>query len=160
MSEKKQADVKVIVAAIEKQWKKIYPDEPFNYSFLNEAITWLYGQEQNTSWLINAAMIITIFISCMGLFGLGMFTAQKRTKEIGIRKILGASIADITMMLSKDFVKLVFNGIGHCKPDSVVLCEPVAAGFCLPHKHQCMDFYYCRAYGDSHSNTYGKFSGF
>lgn len=117
-SEKKQADIKVIVGAMEKQWKKIYPDEPFNYNFLNEAITWLYGQEQNTSWLINAAMIITIFISCMGLFGLGMFTAQRRTKEIGIRKVLGASVADITTMLSKDFVKLVLIAL--------IIASPVA----------------------------------
>jgi putative ABC transport system permease protein len=117
-SEKKQADIKVIVSAMEKQWKKIYADEPFNYNFLNEAITWLYGQEQNTSWLINAAMIITIFISCMGLFGLGMFTAQRRTKEIGIRKVLGASVADITTMLSKDFVKLVLIAL--------IIASPIA----------------------------------
>jgi putative ABC transport system permease protein len=103
---------------MEKQWEKIYPDEPFNYSFLNEAITWLYGQEQNTSWLINAAMIITIFISCMGLFGLGMFTAQRRTKEIGIRKVLGASVADIATMLSKDFVKLVLIAL--------IIASPIA----------------------------------
>ncbi len=117
-SEKKLADVKVIVNAMEKQWRKIYSDEPFNYNFLNEAISWLYGQEQNTSWLINAAMIITIFISCMGLFGLGMFTAQRRTKEIGIRKVLGASVADIATMLSKDFVKLVLIAL--------IIASPIA----------------------------------
>ncbi|HYM95024.1 MAG TPA: FtsX-like permease family protein, partial [Chitinophagaceae bacterium] len=89
------------------QWKKIYPDESFNYNFLNEAITRLYEQEENTSWLVKIAMSITIFISCMGLFGLGMFTAQRKTKEIGIRKVLGASITDITTMLSRDFIKLV-----------------------------------------------------
>jgi putative ABC transport system permease protein len=106
-TEKKQADVKIIAAAMEKEWKKIYPEEPFNYDLLNEAITWLYGQEENTSWLVNAAVAITIFISCMGLFGLGMFTAKRRTKEIGIRKVLGASVTDIATMLSKDFVSLV-----------------------------------------------------
>ena len=106
-NEKKSADVKKIIAAMETQWKKIYPDEPFNYNFLNESITRLYGQEENTAWLVKIAMSITIFISCMGLFGLGMFTAQRKTKEIGIRKVLGASITDITTMLSKDFIKLV-----------------------------------------------------
>jgi putative ABC transport system permease protein len=110
-TEKKVSDVKLILSELEKQWKKIYPDEGFNYSFLNEAITRLYDQETKTAWLMNMAMGITIFISCMGLFGLGMFAAQRRTKEIGIRKVLGASVANITMMLSKDFIVLVIIAI-------------------------------------------------
>jgi putative ABC transport system permease protein len=101
------AGVKKVLSQIEKQWKSIFPETPFDYSFLNESITRLYGQEKKTAWLINVAMSITIFISCMGLFGLGMFTAQRRTKEIGIRKVLGASVANITAMLSKDFVVLI-----------------------------------------------------
>ena len=101
---KQVSDVKVILSQVEKQWKKIYPDEGFNYSFLNEAITRLYDQETKTAWLMNVAMGITIFISCMGLFGLGMFASQRRTKEIGIRKVLGASVTEIVAMLSKDFV--------------------------------------------------------
>jgi ABC-type antimicrobial peptide transport system permease subunit len=106
-SEKNVTAVKAIITQIETQWKKLYPDEPLDYSFLNESIGWLYGQDEKTAWLVNAAMIITIFISCMGLFGLGMFTAQRRTKEIGIRKVLGASVSDIAVMLSKDFLILV-----------------------------------------------------
>jgi ABC-type antimicrobial peptide transport system permease subunit len=106
-SGKKVGDVKTILSEMEKQWKKIYPEEGFNYSFLNESITWLYDQETKTAWLMNIAMGITIFISCMGLFGLGMFSAQKRTKEIGIRKVLGARVSNIVAMLSKDFVVLV-----------------------------------------------------
>ena len=128
---KNQAAVKGILTAMEKNWKKIYPDEPFNYSFLNESITWLYGQEQSTSWLVNAAMVITIFISCMGLFGLAMFTAQRRTKEIGIRKVLGASVADITTMINKDFVRLVLIAL--------IIASPVAWYF----MHQWLqDFVY------------------
>ena len=106
-SEKDATAVKEILAQIENQWKKINPDEPFNYNFLNESIGWLYGQDKKTGWLVNAAMLITIFISCMGLFGLSMFTAQRKTKEIGIRKVLGAGITSITMMLSKDLLMLV-----------------------------------------------------
>jgi len=106
-SEKNTKDVKALLAGMEQEWKKIFPNDGFQYSFLNESITWLYGQEENTAWLIKVAMGITIFISCMGLFGLGMFTAQKRTKEIGIRKVLGASVADIAVMLNRDFVVLV-----------------------------------------------------
>ena len=110
-SEKNASDVKAILSQMETQWKKVFPENPFEYNFLNESITWLYGQEEKTSWLVNIAMGITIFISCMGLFGLAMFTAEKRTKEVGIRKVLGASVADITSMLSKDFVVLVLVAI-------------------------------------------------
>ncbi len=88
---------------------------------MNESISWLYAQDEKTAWLIRAATIITIFISCMGLFGLAMFTAQRRTKEIGIRKVLGASIINITAMLGKDFLKLVFI--------SIVIASPIAYYF-------------------------------
>ncbi len=101
------SDAKLILAQVEKQWKKVFPEEPFQCSFLNESIRWLYDQETKTAWLMNVVMIITIFISCMGLFGLAMFTAEQRTKEISIRKILGASATSIMTMLSKDFVVLV-----------------------------------------------------
>lgn len=116
--EKNLSDVKAILSQIEMQWKKLFPDTPFNYSFLNESISRLYGQEEKTAWLTKVAAMITIFISCMGLFGLGMFTAQKRTKEIGIRKVLGATVLNITTMLGKDFLKLVFI--------SILIASPVA----------------------------------
>lgn len=106
-AEKDTKAVKAVLAGMEQEWKKVFPKDAFHYDFLNESVAWLYGQEENTAWLINVAMGITIFISCMGLFGLGMFTAQKRTKEIGIRKVLGASVADIAVMLNRDFVILV-----------------------------------------------------
>ena len=98
---------KTVIAAMETEWKKIFPKTPFNYSFLNESITWLYTDETNTAWLMQVAMAITILISCMGLFGLALFTAGRRRKEIGIRKVLGASISNITLLLSRDFVLLV-----------------------------------------------------
>ncbi len=118
INEKKTAGVKKIIAGMEEEWKKIYPEEGFSYNFLNESISRLYGQEENTEWLVKAAMFITIFISCMGLFGLGMFTAERRTKEIGIRKVLGATVTDLTAMLSKDFIKLVSAAI--------VIASPIA----------------------------------
>jgi putative ABC transport system permease protein len=104
---KKQAQVKAILAQMESHWKAVYPNEPFDYSFLNESITWLFEQEQNTAWLATAAMCITIFISCMGLFGLAMFSAERRTREIGIRKVMGARVGQIVLLLNKDFVVLV-----------------------------------------------------
>ncbi len=120
-NEKEAGDIKKILSSMEHEWKKIYPETPFDCNFLNESITWLYGQEKKTAWLMNVAMSITIFISCMGLFGLSMFTAQRRTKEIGIRKVLGASVVNITAMLSKDFVALIITAI--------VIASPIAYYF-------------------------------
>jgi putative ABC transport system permease protein len=113
---KRAPDAKIILAQIEKQWKKIYPNDPFQCDFLNESIRWLYDQETKTAWLVNVVMIVTIFISCMGLFGLAMFTAEQRTKEIGIMKVLGATIGNITAMLSKDFIVLVIISLAIASP--------------------------------------------
>ncbi len=110
--------VKTTLALLEREWKIVFPEKPFNYSFLDESISRLFEQEENTKWLMNSAMSITILISCMGLFGLGMFTAQKRTREIGIRKVLGATVANITTMLSKDFVLLVLIAMAIATPVS------------------------------------------
>src|SRR5450432_201647 len=130
-SEKNIADIKIVLSSMEKEWKKIFPEMGFDYQFMNESITHLYGQEEKTAWLVNAAMFITIFISCMGLFGLAMFTAERRTKEIGIRKVLGASIPGIAIMLSKDFVRLVLIAL--------IIASPVAWYF----MHQWLqDFVY------------------
>ena len=95
------------LASIEKQWKAIYPETPFSYTFLDESIQRIYEKERETAFLLSTAMCITIFISCMGLFGLSMFTARQRAKEVGIRKILGASATNITMLLSRNVIALV-----------------------------------------------------
>jgi ABC-type antimicrobial peptide transport system permease subunit len=115
---KEVVEVKAIINQVEKQWKAIYPEDDFNYHFLNESITWLYDQETKTAWLMNVVMFITIFISCMGLFGLALFTAEQRTKEIGIRKVLGATVTNIVTLLSRDFVLLVVIAL--------VVASPVA----------------------------------
>jgi len=104
--------VKGIIAQLEEEWKKEFPDRPFQSSFLDESISWLFGQEEKTAWMVNMAMGVTIFISCMGLFGLGLFTTRRRAKEISIRKVLGASVRVITTMLSLDFAVLV--GVAFC----------------------------------------------
>jgi putative ABC transport system permease protein len=111
-------DAKLILARVEKEWKTAYPGENFECYFLNESIRWLYDQETKTAWLMNVVMMITIFISCIGLFGLAMFTAEQRTKEISIRKILGATAINIMTMLSRDFIVLVII--------SLVIASPVA----------------------------------
>ncbi len=111
-------EAKAILGKIEKKWKGIYPEENFQYHFLNDSITWLYDQETKTAWLMNVVMIITIFISCMGLFGLALFTSEQSTKEIGIRKVLGATVTNIVTLLSKEFVLLVVI--------SLVIASPIA----------------------------------
>ncbi|MEO6549829.1 MAG: FtsX-like permease family protein, partial [Ferruginibacter sp.] len=95
------------IAAIQLAFKKTYPEEDFNYTFLDDTIAALYKTEQQTASLLQWATGLTIFISCLGLLGLVIYTTNTRTKEIGIRKILGASIANIVSILSKDFVLLV-----------------------------------------------------
>lgn len=106
-AEYQKGDMPTLVNNIAKEWKKIYPEEPFDYAFLGDSVAKLYENEQQTKWLMQTAMIITIFISCMGLFGLAMFTTERRTKEISIRKVLGASVTNILTMLNKEVVVLI-----------------------------------------------------
>jgi putative ABC transport system permease protein len=95
------------LATVETAWKKIYPDYPLSYEFLDETIRNFYQSEQRSSKLVKTSAILAIFISCLGLFGLASYSAAKRTKEIGIRKVLGASVRSIIVLMSRDFVRLV-----------------------------------------------------
>lgn len=99
--------INATLSQMEKIWKQVYPSASFDYRFYDESLALLYEKDQQTAKLMNTSMIVTIFISCIGLFGLALFTAKKRAKEISIRKVLGASVANIATMLSKDFVVLV-----------------------------------------------------
>ncbi len=83
------------------------PSEPFEYSFLQEDFQRNYHADIKTSQIVSLFTAISIFISCLGLLGLSAFAAQQRTKEIGIRKVLGASVASVTALVSKDFIKLI-----------------------------------------------------
>ena len=107
----KAADASDIVAAVRKQWEAFTPPAPFTYSFLNERFAFLYETEQKTSQLFTVFAVVSIIIACLGLFGLVTFTAEQRTKEIGVRKVLGASVSSIVTLLSKDFLKLVLIAI-------------------------------------------------
>ena len=95
------------LAFIEKKWKETFPELPYSYFFLDERIERLYQKEFRLGQIFNYFTVIAIFIACLGLFGLALFTAENRTKEIGIRKILGASVYEIVMLLSKDILKWV-----------------------------------------------------
>ncbi len=107
-------DVSQVLAFLEAKWKEFAPEYPFEYVFVDEEFDRYYNFERRQGQLFTYCSILAIFISCMGIFGLASFTAEKRTKEIGIRKVLGASVSGIVILLSKEFVKwvLVANIIG------------------------------------------------
>lgn len=100
-------EAKAILSRIERSWKEVYPHAPFEFTWLDESIAALYRKERTTAWLMKIATGISIFISCLGLLGLTLFTIGKRTREIGIRKVLGAGVADIVLLMSKDLLSLV-----------------------------------------------------
>jgi putative ABC transport system permease protein len=104
-------DVSKVLPFLQAKWKALIPDEPFSYTFLNEDFQRNYAADARTSRIVNAFTLISILISCLGLFGLAAFAAQQRIKEIGVRKVLGASIPSIVALLSRDFIKLVIISI-------------------------------------------------
>ncbi|MBU8923036.1 MAG: ABC transporter permease [Bacteroidales bacterium] len=101
------ADIPGTIASMEKSWKAFAPQFTFDYSFMDERLDALYRTEQRMVKLFNYFTFLAIFIACLGLFGMASFTAERRTKEIGIRKALGASIGDIVRLLSMEFTRLV-----------------------------------------------------
>jgi putative ABC transport system permease protein len=101
---------KSTIASIGKVWKEMFPNDDFDYKFFDEDIAKYYDEEQHISSLLMWATGLAIFISCLGLLGLVIYTTTQRTKEIGVRKVLGASISQIVGMISKDFIVLVILG--------------------------------------------------
>ncbi|HKB44384.1 MAG TPA: FtsX-like permease family protein, partial [Chitinophagaceae bacterium] len=101
------ANITNLIAQIQNKWKTMVPGIPFSYRFLNESFNEMYRAELRVGKIALIFSVLAIFIACLGLFGLATFIAEQRTKEIGIRKVLGASVQGIVQMLSKDFMKLV-----------------------------------------------------
>jgi len=114
----KATNVSPVLKAIDVSWKKLNPNEPFEYSFLDQDFQKNYDAENRLSSLLGYFTAIAIVICCLGLFGLATFSAEQRTKEIGIRKVLGASVGGIVALLSKDFLKLVAV--------SIIIASPIA----------------------------------
>lgn len=112
------SDIVTTVSAIEDTWKSAAPGFPFEYSFMDADFDQLYKGERQSANLITWFASLSILISCLGLFGLATFMAEQRTKEVGIRKVMGASVPGITALLSRDFLKLVLV--------AVVIAIPVA----------------------------------
>ena len=106
------------LAAMEATWTRFEPNHPFTYTFLDEQFAALYQSERQVATLLSYATGLAVLIACLGLFGLAAFTAEQRTKEIGVRKVLGASVPSLVVLLSKDFLKLVALAL--------VLAAPIA----------------------------------
>jgi putative ABC transport system permease protein len=104
-------DVQNAIANVSALWKKYSPDQPIRYTFLDQEFAAMYADVQRTGSIFTSFAVLAIIIACLGLFALSAFMAEQRSKEIGIRKVLGASVHGITTMLSKDFVKLVLLAI-------------------------------------------------
>jgi len=100
-------DMKPLVAKVQQVWDKLSPNQQFEYSFMDQDFDAAYKAENRTGGLFITFTVLAIVIACLGLFSLAAYAAEQRTKEIGIRKVLGASVAAITGLLSKDFIKLV-----------------------------------------------------
>jgi putative ABC transport system permease protein len=100
-------------------WKEVQPGRDFDFSFLNDAVAAQYQAEQRTGTLVKSASVLSILIACMGLFGLVTLTVAKRTREIGIRKVLGSGVFEIVKLIAKEFIILI--GI------ATILAFPVAA---------------------------------
>jgi putative ABC transport system permease protein len=100
-------NTEMAIAHMQSVWKKIVPDQPFEYSFLDEHFAELYRSDKQISKIVGILASLAIIISCLGLFGLASYSAERRVKEIGIRKVLGASVQSVVSLLSRDFVRLV-----------------------------------------------------
>ncbi len=111
-------DAAPVIADLEQKWQSLTPDRPISYHFMDETLNRNYAAEQRVGLIASIFALLSVLVSCLGLFGLAVFATEQRTKEIGIRKVLGASVAGITGMLTKDFLKLVVVAI--------VIASPVA----------------------------------
>lgn len=107
----------------------LYPEQPFQYAFLEETIQALYQSEETLGRIFSYFSLLAILIGCLGIFGLSTYTAQQRIKEIGIRKALGASAVSVFTLLSKDFLKLVLVAICIASPVAWWVMNKWLAGF-------------------------------
>ncbi|MGI4728787.1 MAG: ABC transporter permease, partial [Janthinobacterium lividum] len=103
----KTGDVSGLLSVMKQEWNQFNTEEPFTYAFMDDLYNKTYQTETKTGRILNIFTILTILVACLGLFGLAIFTTEQRTKEIGIRKVLGASVSNVIGLLTAEFVKLV-----------------------------------------------------
>jgi putative ABC transport system permease protein len=145
-------DPTVALTTIKKAWSSAVPDLPLKYDFVDESLDRFYKSETRWSNIVGWAGGISIFLACLGLFGLAALAAVNRTKEIGIRKVLGASVPNIVGLLSKDFGD---DRIACCHTDCLVFHAQMVAGFCLPDQYQLDRFCCYRNFWIDHRLIHG-----
>ncbi len=112
----KSTDIQSTLDFIDEKWQKFVPDEPFLYSFVDEKFDKLYRNEERQATIFGVFAGLAIFVACLGLVGLASFTAEQRTKEVGLRKVLGATVMNIVLLISKEFTWLVLIAFGVSAP--------------------------------------------
>lgn len=112
------ADISASIADLRGEWESLFPGWPFQYQFLDQAFEEQYRSDENLGKLIGIFSFLAIFIGCLGLFGLASFTTERRFKEIGVRKVLGATVPDILSLISKDYLVMVLVSLGLSIPVS------------------------------------------
>jgi putative ABC transport system permease protein len=125
----KAGDVSELVSRMEARWKELGMDGPFDYSFFDQDFDQLYRAEQQVQTILGCFSGLAILIACLGLFGLAAFTAEQRTKEIGVRKVLGADVLQVIVLLSTDFLKPVLIAISLAIPIAWIAADKWLTGF-------------------------------
>ena len=111
------------LAFLEHTWKQFLPDLPFEFAFMDESLNLMYREDQKVGRLVGAFALLAVAVACLGLFGLAAFTAEQRTKEIGLRKVLGASVRSIVFLLTKEFAGLVLIANALAWPVAYILAR-------------------------------------
>jgi putative ABC transport system permease protein len=124
-----QNQIKPVVDKLKASWEAAYPEHIFEYEFLDQQIAEFYESEQRMSTLLGVFSCIAIFIGCLGLFGLATFMANQKTKEIGVRKVLGASVESIVLLFSKEYLRLILIGFFLAAPLSWYVMNKFLDGF-------------------------------
>ena len=130
------------LAKVEQVFKNYSPDSPFDYKFVDDQYARKFGTEERIGRLAGGFAILAILISCLGLFGLASFMAEQRTKEIGIRKVLGASVFNLWGLLSKEFVMLILVAFCLATPIAYYVLSGLAPELPIPYRTVVVDF--CR----------------
>ena len=134
---------KTVLPYVEKLWNGTFPDYVYDYKFLDASIANFYKQEDELSQLYKIFAAIAIFISCLGLYGLVSFMAVQRTKEVGIRKVLGASARNIVYLLSKEFTLLIIIAFVISAPIAYYINASMVAKLHISHSIKCIYIYIC-----------------
>ena len=143
----KSDDMKAMVTSVERTWKTILPQYEFEYQFLDESFDKLFDQEKRLGQLFGLFSGLAIFISCLGLFGLASFTMEQSRKSVAVRKVLGASVSSIVIMMSKNFLKLVFLGMVMASPIAYFAMNKWLSGFAYNVGFAWIVFFYAAMVG-------------